>query len=147
MFRTIVALTVLLLTVPVSLAAAADDTIIVTAQAATVAPGGLSTAHSRPPLLPVLYASYGALQVFDVYSTNRALSRGAREANPLMQPIVGNQSAFWAIKASATAGTIIAAERLWKKDKKAAAITLLVVSNSVAAIVAARNASMLRRQR
>jgi hypothetical protein len=43
--------------------------------------------------------------------------------------------------------TVAAAERLWKRNKKTAAITLLVVSNSVAAVVAARNATALRQQR
>lgn len=102
---------------------------------------------ARPSVLPVLYASYAALQVYDVYSTRQALSRGAREANPLMQPVVGSQGAFWAVKASATIGTIAAAERLWKKDRKAAAIAVLVVSNGIAALVAARNAGTLRGQR
>lgn len=101
---------------------------------------------ARPAVLPALYASYAALQVFDVYSTRQALARGAREANPLMQSVVGNQSAFWAVKLSATAGTIVAAERLWKKNK-AAAITVLVVSNAVAATVALNNARVLRQQR
>lgn len=105
----------------------------------------LAPSPSRPSVLPVLYASYAALQVYDVYSTRQALSRGARETNPLMQQVVGNQGAFWAVKASATIGTIAAAERLWKKDRKAAAIAVLVVSNGVAALVAARNAGTLRR--
>jgi len=109
--------------------------------------GKLAASRSRPTVLPVLYASYAALQVYDVYSTRQALSRGAREANPLMQPVVGSQGAFWAVKASATIGTIAAAERLWKRDKKAAAIAVLVVSNGVAALVAARNAGTLRGRR
>lgn len=50
-----------------------------------------------------------------------------------------------AVKTSATIGTIVAAERLWKKDRKAAAIAVLVVSNGAAAVVAARNTHTLRR--
>jgi hypothetical protein len=102
---------------------------------------------SRPAVLPAMYASYAALQVYDAYSTKRALAQGAREANPLMQQVVGNQSAFWAVKASATAGTILAAEHLWRKNNKKGAIVVLVASNAVAAVVAARNASVLRSQR
>jgi hypothetical protein len=103
---------------------------------------------SRPPVLPALYVSYAALQVFDVYSTRQALAQGAREANPLMEPVVRNQSAFWAVKTSAAVGTILAAEHLWKKKhNKKAAIAVLVASNAVAAAVAVRNASVLRSQR
>ena len=101
---------------------------------------------SRPASLPALYVSYAALQAFDVYSTQQALARGAREANPLMQPVVGNTTAFWAVKATATVATIAAAEHLWKhKRNRKAAIAVLVASNAVAAVVAAHNARTLRR--
>ena len=60
-----------------------------------------SNTMSRPAALPALYVSYAALQVFDVYSTRQALAQGAREANPLMAPVVRNRSAFWAVKTSA----------------------------------------------
>lgn len=106
----------------------------------------VTDARPRPAALPVLYASYAALQVYDVYSTRQALARGAREANPLMQGVVGNQAGFWAVKAGATVGTIMAAERLWKTNK-AAAIGVMVASNGVAALVAARNARTLRQLR
>ncbi len=101
---------------------------------------------SRPAVLPALYASYAALQAFDVYSTRQALGRGAREANPLMTGVVGNTSAFIAVKAGLGVATIIAAERLWKTNK-AAAIAVMVASNSVSAIVAARNARTLAQLR
>jgi anaerobic C4-dicarboxylate transporter len=103
---------------------------------------------SRPAALPALYVSYAVLQVFDVYSTRQALAQGAREANPLMAPVVRNQSAFLAVKTSAAVGTILAAEHLWKKkNNKKGAIAVLVASNAVAAVVAARNVSVLRSQR
>lgn len=102
---------------------------------------------SRPVVLPALYASYAALQVYDAYSTKQALAHAAHETNPLMQQVVGKQSAFWAVKASATATTILAAEHLWRKNNKKGAIAVLVASNAVAAVVAARNASVLRSQR
>ena len=103
---------------------------------------------SRPAALPALYVSYAALQAFDVYSTQQALARGAREANPLMRQVVGNRTAFWAVKATATLATIAAAEHLWRhKRNRKAAIAVLVASNAVAAVVAARNASVLRQGR
>jgi hypothetical protein len=103
-------------------------------------------APSRPAALPALYVSYAALQVYDVYSTRQALTQGAREANPFMQGVVKNQSGFWALKASTTIAAVAAAERLWKTNKTAA-IAVMVASNGVAAVVAARNARVLRTQR
>jgi hypothetical protein len=151
MFRIVAALMVTLTvsTVPVF---AADET----AKAATtpldltsaIRVNGANSTVSRPAVLPALYVSYAALQVFDVYSTRQALAQGAREANPLMQPVVKNQTTFWAVKTSAAVGTILAAEHLWKKkNNKKAAIAVLVASNAVAAAVAVRNASVLRTQR
>ena len=87
--------------------------------------------------------TYAALQAFDVYSTRQALGRGAREVNPLMQGVVGNTGAFVAMKATVAVATIVAAERLWKTNK-AAAIAVMVAANSVAAVVAWRNARTLR---
>ncbi|HEY5618479.1 MAG TPA: DUF5658 family protein [Vicinamibacterales bacterium] len=149
MVRTVAALIVLTLTVSAMPAYAADAS-----ASPAVAPVDIRSAVmvgnglSRPSVLPALYVSYAALQVFDIYSTRQALAQGASEANPLMQQVVGNQSAFWAVKASATLGTILAAEHLWKKkNNKMAAIAVLVASNAVAAVVAARNASVLRSQR
>ena len=97
---------------------------------------------SRPALLPMLYVSYAALQAYDVYSTRQALARGAREANPLMQGVVGNTGAFVAMKAGVAVATIAAAEKLWKTNKPAA-IGVMIAGNSVAAIVAARNTRTL----
>lgn len=146
MFR--VAVLVLALIVPAMPAVAADETAaLASTSLETTRAARMGYSVSRPRVLPVLYASYAALQVYDAYSTKQALARGARETNPLMQPVVGKQSAFWAIKASATAGTILAAERLWRKNNKKGAIAVLVASNAVAAVVAARNASVLRSQR
>ena len=96
----------------------------------------------RPALLPMLYVSYAALQAYDVYSTRQALARGAREANPLMQGVVGNTGAFVAMKAGVAVATIAAAEKLWKTNKPAA-IGVMIAGNSVAAIVAARNSRTL----
>lgn len=105
-------------------------------------PANVTKGLSRPAALTALYASYGALQAYDVYSTRQALARGAREANPLMQGVVGNTGAFVAMKAGVGIATIAAAERLWKTNKPAA-IGIMIAGNSVAAIVAARNSRTL----
>ncbi len=145
MTRTIAAAAVLTLTVAALPAYAADDSNVAAATPIAV-PARVNQLLSRPAALPALYASYAALQAFDVYSTRQALGRGAREANPLMQGVVGNTTAFVAMKAGVGVATIMAAERLWKTNK-AAAIAVMVASNGVSAIVAARNARTLRQLR
>jgi hypothetical protein len=138
----IAAALVLALTVTVVPAHAADeDAVVVTGR--TLPTVQARETATRPTLLPVLYASYAGLQAYDIYSTRQALARGAREVNPLMQGAVQNNTTMIALKASVTAGTILAAERMWKKNNKVGAIAVLVASNSVAAIVAARNARTL----
>jgi hypothetical protein len=100
----------------------------------------------RPAALPGLYASFAALQMFDVYSTQRAISAGANEVNPMMKNVVGNRAAFWTVKAAATVAPMLAAEKLWKRNKLAA-IAVMAASNGVMAAVAAHNASVLKSQR
>lgn len=100
----------------------------------------------RGAALPMLYATLAGLNAYDAYSTTKGISQGANESNPLMRGAAGNPATMWAIKAGVTVGTITMAERLWRKDKKVQAIALMIVSNSMMATVAARNASILHRQ-
>jgi hypothetical protein len=102
---------------------------------------------SRGALLPSLYVSLAGLNAFDAYSTMKGIGRGASEANPLMSGVAGNAAALWAVKGGVTAGSIVLAERLWRQNRKAAAIAVMVASNGVMATVAARNASVLRQTR
>jgi hypothetical protein len=153
MSSTIPVLAILALTVSVLAAEAADETTIAQSmnrsETLILAPvvwenvTWVDDNVSRPPALAALYVSYAALQAYDVYSTTRALTRGAREANPLMQSVVGNTPGFIAVKAVTGIATVIGSERLWRKNK-AAAIAVMVAANSVSAVVAARNASTLR---
>jgi len=142
MSRMITAAAVLSLTMFALPAYAEDETATPITVTGIAAPVKVAQAFSRPAVLTALYASYGALQAYDVYSTRQALARGAREANPLMQGVVGNTGALVALKAGVGAATIVAAERLWKTNKPAA-IGIMIAGNSVAAIVAARNARTL----
>ena len=91
-------------------------------------------ATTRPALLPALYASLGAMQAWDIYSTKAALQAGAREANPTMAPVAGNTGAMLAMKAATTAGTILFAERMWKKNKVGAIVMLVAVNGATAAV-------------
>jgi hypothetical protein len=162
MIRTIAAAAALTLAVSVMPAYAADDQNAVNVPSATSAPaakadnliwgenlrGAIKVTPSgrRPMVLPALYASYAALQAYDVYSTRQGLARGAREANPLMQGVAGNTSAMVAMKAGVGVATIMAAERLWKTNKTAA-IAVMLASTGVTAVVAARNARTLQQLR
>ena len=101
---------------------------------------------SRPAVLPVLYVSFAALQAYDAHSTLTGLKNGAQEANPLARSIVGSPATFWTVKAATAGASIFVAEKLWKKNKVAAVVTM-AVANGISAMVAARNASVLKRVR
>jgi hypothetical protein len=100
------------------------------------------TTPTRPAALPLLYVSLAGLQAYDVYSTRTALSRGGYEANPLMGGVANSTTGLVVVKAVSTAGTIFIAERLWKKNRVAAIMTM-VVANGVMAAVAMNNARTL----
>jgi hypothetical protein len=105
-----------------------------------------AAAVTRPAALPVLYASLAALQFYDGYSTLNGRSRGAREVNPMMQWMAASPARFWTVKGATTAASIVIAERMWKHSRVGAIVTMAVV-NGVAAVVAARNASVLNQAR
>lgn len=100
--------------------------------------------RTRSLVLPSLYVSLSALQAYDVYSTLTAMRHGASEANPVMRGVVGNPTAFVAMKAGVTGVSIYASERLWRQNRKKSAVLLMVASNGLMAYVAAHNASVLR---
>ena len=99
------------------------------------APWMRERAH-RPGALPVLYATLGAMQGLDIYSTRRALHAGATELNPVMRRPSRNTGAMMAVKALSTAGSIYFTERAWKKNRKGAVILMAVVNGVTAAVVA-----------
>ena len=120
----------------------------------SIVPASIMTWHppahewnrTRPAALPAFYASLAALQVFDGYSTTRALAGGAKEANPLMKSIVTRPVVFWSVKAALAVAPTLVAERMWRSNK-AGAIAVMVVSNGMMAAVAAHNAKVLNRVR
>jgi hypothetical protein len=139
-----------------SVGASTADAPVLIATAVTAAPAPVVVVHSlraapapeawtvdrpasgRPKALPAMYAALGAMQAFDVYSTRRALTSGAVEANPLMRGAAKSSGTMLAVKALSTAGTILIAERMWKKNRTGAVILLAVVNGATAA-VAVRN--------
>ena len=96
-----------------------------------------ATEAKRPAALMPLYVSLIGLQGLDIHSSRQGMRSGAtRESNPLMKPFVGNDAAFIAMKASATAGTIFVTEKLRKKRPKTAVVLVAALNAGMAAIVA-----------
>ena len=89
---------------------------------------------SRPAALPVLYASFGMMQAWDLYSTSRAMNAGAREANPIASHLGSNTGSMIGMKAAATVSTIFFAERLWRTNKVAAVVLMASVNGAAAAV-------------
>jgi hypothetical protein len=104
------------------------------------------SASSRPAPLVGLYVSLASLQALDITSTRRALNAGGVEANPLVAPIAGSPLAMLALKAGVTGAAIYASERLWKKNRVAAVMTMIGLNAAHAAVVA-HNYSVVARQR
>ena len=101
----------------------------------------------RGSLLPTLYVSLSALNALDAHATTTGVRRGAVEANPLMRGVAGNPVATWAVKGGVTAASIVVAERLWRQNRRASAVAVMIISNGMMAAVAARNASVLQQTR
>ena len=97
----------------------------------------------------VMHALYGSAVVvhgLDAHSTFAALDAGAIEVNPVLEPLTRHRAPFIAFKAGVAAGTIYAAHHMAKRNKVAAALTLLAV-NSVYAVIAANNYRVAREMR
>jgi hypothetical protein len=103
------------------------------------APSKAAVTPQRSALLPALCVSHGALQLLDAGSTLRAVgSRGAREANPLLRPVVAHPCAFIALKAGIGVGVIYGIHRLSKRHPLAA-ILIISAINGGCVYVAQRN--------
>ena len=119
-----------------TLKAAAAVPVILVPTSTTKPKWMVDTPEKRPGALPVLYATFGALQMADAYSTRRAISAGAVEANPLMKSASRGSGTMYAVKAASAAGSIYLAEKLWKKNRKGAVILMTLVNGVTAAVVA-----------
>ncbi|HEY0873314.1 MAG TPA: DUF5658 family protein [Vicinamibacterales bacterium] len=83
-----------------------------------------------------MYVSFAALQIMDGISTRKALSGNATEANPMMSGIAKNSAALFAVKAGTAAATTFFAEKIARKNPKAATIMMAVLNTAYVAIVA-----------
>jgi hypothetical protein len=105
-------------------------------------PRSSAAGRTRPSALVPMYASFATLQALDYHSTTRALSKGtAREANPLVRPVVDNRTAFITLKAAATVAIVYQAERMWK-DHPVRAIVFMAAANGAMGVIVARNYSI-----
>lgn len=118
-------------------AAAMDATIAAAAStAAADATVTLPEISSRPAILMPLYKSFVSLQVADFATTRVALARGAREVNPFLSSTGAPGMAV--AKLVGTSGTLWLTERLWRRNRRAAVVTM-VVSNVVMGLVVVNN--------
>ena len=103
-----------------------------------------AAAQSRPALLIPLYAGNVALHGLDLLSTRVALRDGSREANPLLKR--ASVETVTVAKVGASALTILAAERLWKRNR-VAAVGLMIAADVGLSAVVANNYQVTRRSR
>jgi len=101
-------------------------------------PPPVEAAQRRGLLISSLYASFITLQALDVHSTLRALDRGARESNPLIEPFAHNTAALIALKAGTTAGVLYMTDRV-RRHNRVASIVIMAAANSAYATIVARN--------
>jgi hypothetical protein len=100
--------------------------------------GSAGVAPKRPAILVPLYAGFAALQILDAHSTLEATSVGAQEINPLMQGPSNNPAAMLAVKAGTAAGIVVISEKLWRRNRTAAIVTMISL-NSAYLVIAAHN--------
>jgi uncharacterized protein DUF5658 len=120
-----------------------DDVTTAAAQSAAAVPNPsparvTGAPDRRPAALVPLYASFIGLQILDLHSTHDALARGGVEANPALAGLARNTVALSAVKAAGAASVIFVSEKLRKKNK-AAALGLMIATNSAMAWVVQHN--------
>lgn len=132
--RTAMLLGVFLISIPLP-AIAQQPSVIPAADVLQLDPsaGDIET-RGRGALVP-LYVSFAALQALDVQSTRTALDRGGREANPVMAGVVGSPVAFVALKAATGAAVIYASEKMRRRSRVGALVTMAALNGLYATIV------------
>jgi hypothetical protein len=97
----------------------------------------------RALTLPMLQVSFGALEIMDVVTTMRALDAGLTEANVAVRGVADRPIALASVKAGAAAATLILVNRMARKNRRAAIITMIAVNAAYSATVI-QNARALR---
>lgn len=99
--------------------------------------------HERPPALVPLYISFATLQALDAHSTLSAIDVGARETNPVVRGAMTMPAGMVALKAGTAVGVVYLTEKLWRRNRVAAVVTMIAL-NSAYATIAAHNYRQLR---
>jgi len=95
-----------------------------------------------PTTLTDMYLKHAALQGLDALTTFSALSKGHTEANPLLKS--GNTALIVGGKIAATTLSVYLTQKLWKRNRKAAIVTM-VVTNAILSAAVVNNSAVLRR--
>jgi hypothetical protein len=95
-----------------------------------------------PVSLTNLYLKHAALQSLDVMTTLSALNKGHAESNPLFSG--GHPALIVGAKVAASSLSVYLTQKLWKRNPKAAVVTM-VVTNAVLSAVVVNNSAVLRR--
>jgi hypothetical protein len=112
--------------------------------ALTAAEQSVPLKRTRPAALVPLYVTFGALQAVDVHSTHAAVAAGAREANPLVRAAIDDPARMMLLKSGATLSVVWLSEKLWRRNRAAAVLTMIAM-NSAYATIAAHNYRTPRR--
>ena len=99
---------------------------------------GVPDEARRPAALVPLYLSFAGLQALDAHSTLLAVNSGARESNPLVRGTLGNPTGMLLMKSATAAGVVLLSEKLWRRNRTAAIVTMIAL-NSAYATIAAHN--------
>lgn len=98
-------------------------------------------ADEPPASFRALSISYVALNGADAVTTIRALNNRHLEGNPLVAPLASNPPALIAVKAASSVAAVYMAERLWKRNRRAAVVTMVAL-NALMSSVVVRNAAI-----
>lgn len=104
----------------------------------------LQQKDAMPASLTELYVKQAALQGLDAVTTLHALKQGHLEANPLLKS--GNPTLIVGAKVAAMSLSVVLAQKLWKRNRKAAIISMVATNAALSAIVA-NNSVVLRSRR
>jgi uncharacterized protein DUF5658 len=94
----------------------------------------VAVTRDRPVFLP-LYGSFIGLQALDFHSTVGAIKAGGREANPVMNSMMGGIG-LPIVKVAGTGAIIYLTERVRKHNRRAAIVTMIALDSAYATIVA-----------
>ena len=89
--------------------------------------GVLSWYHDRPSLIATALAAILALNVADYFLTLQALSRGAREANPIMATLFNQDPILAGVFKLATASAVVFIIWQFRRYRRILGVSLLAI--------------------